>query len=580
MRLHHSFAYLLFAISAHGAHSFSIFSPFGDNNSQSESALEAHANAIKLATTDKLTESVPFFEKAQRLEPQNVDYMNDLAVTYLRLNKLEEAKDLLDKAKLLMPDHEQVKENLQAVEEHLRHRDQQLKSRAVPAESLGSKTEQPDMEEPYRPGMYGDPYASPKPKQKKRKISPPRVDFHEEHGSAVPSYDDVLPKTAPEYIREGINLAMEGDLKGALPLMEKASALEPRNVGYMNDLGVTYLRLNMLEECERVLNLAISIEPDNQSILDNRKALQEHLDFRQKQTEDREAEVFAESVLEAPFRSDSVRDVQVDPAYAKAGAYDDSGSSEATSWFGPWYYNSTLKAEIATKLKANKPVIIRNVFREDYAEKLYEELDNSPHFRPYEGYEEWYQFTLNAIYMNEENSSPSIHPVLNDVYSFVDSPAVKSWVKDVTGSDASSKVAAGAAHYKAGDYTMPHTDFSDDGTKTMTRRVAFVVHMTKDWDDSLGGDLIFMDPTYHIHPTFNTMTLFSVTVDSWHFVSPVAKHCPEDMKRLSFSGWWMSSNQDEIVAKYSNDLSAQSRKDFMLMVDGSTSQILPYKPLS
>ena len=42
------------------------------------------------------------------------------------------------------------------------------------------------------------------------------------------------------------------------------------------------------------------------------------------------------------------------------------------------------------------------------------------------------------------------------------------------------------------------------------------------------------------------MTIFPVSQDSWHFVSPVAKHCPEDQKRLALSGWWMSENMDEV----------------------------------
>ena len=52
--------------------------------------------------------------------------------------------------------------------------------------------------------------------------------------------------------------------------------------------------------------------------------------------------------------------------------------------------------------------------------------------------------------------------------------------------------------YKPGDYTLVHSD--DKQGPTGSRRLAFVLHMTKDWRPEWGGDLVFLSPFAATHP--------------------------------------------------------------------------------
>ena len=53
---------------------------------------------------------------------------------------------------------------------------------------------------------------------------------------------------------------------------------------------------------------------------------------------------------------------------------------------------------------------------------------------------------------------------------------------------------------------MVHTDRAGSFTEGARRRVAFVLHLTKDWESRLGGDLVFMNPPTFVTPTFNALT--------------------------------------------------------------------------
>jgi hypothetical protein len=124
---------------------------------------------------------------------------------------------------------------------------------------------------------------------------------------------------------------------------------------------------------------------------------------------------------------------------------------------------------------------------------------------------------------------------------------------------------------------MPHTDKagSSKGEKEK-RRVAYILHLTKEWSPKFGGDMIWMNPSYHIHPSFNSMTFFAVSESSWHFVSPVASICPPHVKRLAFSGWWTSTNirqADAIESKKNDELRFST---FATVIEGKTGRSIPH----
>ena len=82
-----------------------------------------HDYAIKLATSEKTSESLVYFEKAVELAPVNADFANDLGVTYMRLGKLDEAQSSFKKALKIDSSHSSAAQNLDAVYDHITFRD-------------------------------------------------------------------------------------------------------------------------------------------------------------------------------------------------------------------------------------------------------------------------------------------------------------------------------------------------------------------------------------------------------------------------------------------------------------------------
>ena len=511
----------------------------------------------------------------------------------MRVGKLDEAELELKRGLKLDPEHREILANLGAVAEHIEYRELGI----LPAHHRGQEEEEEVDDEDdgsWKPGLFRNPNAPSQPTKKRKKA---RAEADDSHlgGSAVPSYDPVPlkpdPVKASKKREEALNYALQDNLNKALPLFEQASELAPDNGFFLSDLGVTYMRLGMLDKAQKSLKKAQRLLPDDVSIKENLVALKEHLDHRANVAADMEAEDFAENILEAPL-DEAVASKR---KFASAGTYDDDEgdeekkkpdpieikpgseiSSTSGAWFGQWFYNSTLKTLIGKQIQSGKPVQIKGVFRPDYAEKLWADMDSATDWQEFSGYEEWYQFALHAIYMEQPGWSDMQAAV--DLHTYLNTDEVTGWASDVTNSKVDGQTSAGASYYMAGDYTMAHTDFSDHHKKK--RRLAYIVHMTKNFDYNYGGDLIFFNPVYHLHPEFNSMTLFSVEQDSWHFVSPVAKTCPEDRKRLAYSGWFTSSDFVDINKRFTADDNAKRMSDFCLLVNGETSELIDFVPYS
>lgn len=94
------------------------------------------------------------------------------------------------------------------------------------------------------------------------------------------------------------------------------------------------------------------------------------------------------------------------------------------------------------------------------------------------------------------------------------------------------------------DHSNPHTD------RLEARTVTFLWQLTKDWKPEWGGAFYWNKAYYenaYQHPSYNTLLLFSVTVNSVHMVTPVTKNAKG--KRLTYGGWYsaeLPSNDADI----------------------------------
>jgi len=251
-------------------------------------------------------------------------------------------------------------------------------------------------------------------------------------------------------------------------------------------------------------------------------------------------------------------------------------SDELDDWLGPWWQDrEKLAPQFKDALTNFRPIQIRNFLKYDKAIALHDELYASDSWDVYESFNRWYQFHFKAIYM----SKPAFHQhrLLKKISTLMSGPIVNEWIRDISASEVNGTTITGASYYQAGDYTMPHTDKAG-GSNTVNekRRVAFILHLTKAWNPKFGGDMVWMNPSYHFHPSFNSMTFFAVSKSSWHFVSPVAAITPDHIKRLAFSGWWTSTNirqADQIEEKANDDL---RQSTFATVLDGKTSRLIPH----
>mmetsp|Transcript_32252 Transcript_32252/g.41451 ORF Transcript_32252/g.41451 Transcript_32252/m.41451 type:complete len:142 (+) Transcript_32252:86-511(+) len=82
---------------------------------------------------------------------------------------------------------------------------------------------------------------------------------------------------------KALEAAMAGRELDAIYDFEAATELDPTNAGFFSDLGVTQMRVGLLDEALNSFMTADELKPGMQLVKDNLVALQEHLDFREKE---------------------------------------------------------------------------------------------------------------------------------------------------------------------------------------------------------------------------------------------------------------------------------------------------------
>lgn len=125
------------------------------------------------------------------------------------------------------------------------------------------------------------------------------------------------------------------------------------------------------------------------------------------------------------------------------------------------------------------------------------------------------------------------HP-LYQVIEQVNGPELLGFARAVSGHADIIRADAQASLYAAGHFLTEHDDFmASEG-----RRLAYVLHMTRDWRPDWGGNLNFLDAAGNISrgfmPRFNTLNLFMVPMR--HQVSVVAAFAPRG--RYAITGWF------------------------------------------
>jgi hypothetical protein len=186
--------------------------------------------------------------------------------------------------------------------------------------------------------------------------------------------------------------------------------------------------------------------------------------------------------------------------------------------------------QISEHLVNGKLVVIRNALKEAFAERMFSCLDQCTDWKVYEHYQSHFQYHHHNIY--DDRLFPPDLILCREIFQ---SDPTKSFIQRLSQRDCTGKTLFSASWFLPGDYSLPHRDSVAAGDNEY-RQVSFVWHLTKNWRPDWGGELFWCPRNRYLSASFNTLLLFTIGKDSWHFVAPVSPYAQS--KRLAINGWW------------------------------------------
>ena len=357
---------------------------------------------------------------------------------------------------------------------------------------------------------------------------------------------------------EAIGLAGQGRMQEALERFFDAREAEPQDSRRWQNVGVTLMRMGHLEDARASLEEAIRLAPGDATCVANLEALSQHEAHRDRER-GQPPPPPARSAAPKPPPTIFPGGATKKELLARAEAYFDE-LDDVDDWLGAWWRDPaarrTQTAALRDQLARHGGLAqIRGFLADDVAATLSGEMAASEQWSPVQGFSRFYQFHFLMLDSNADNYWKANATVLHAMHGLFNSRHLKAWAAELLSAPPDYFDASTTCHgtyYRPGDYTMSHSD------GTNARKLSYVLHLTTDWDPKFGGDLVFLDPMYHIHPAFNAMSLFVTSDSTWHFVSPVAPQTPARLKRLAYSGWF-NSNRPHLDDRA--DLNRRSKKD-------------------
>ena len=189
--------------------------------------------------------------------------------------------------------------------------------------------------------------------------------------------------------------------------------------------------------------------------------------------------------------------------------------------------------DVGARLRAGDVVVLKDAFRDEFAQAVHAELAadtvdwalNEAYFA--DGYHHRHHNAYDARAWSAR---------LRRALGVFADERTRAFMSELAGRDCAGDATGAPSWYKAGDHSLPHTDWVGQ------RTVAYVWHLSKGWRPEWGGALYWAGADHAVatHPaSFNTLVLFCVTTTSAHFVTTVSPH--HEGKRLTFNGWWQSA---------------------------------------
>jgi hypothetical protein len=194
------------------------------------------------------------------------------------------------------------------------------------------------------------------------------------------------------------------------------------------------------------------------------------------------------------------------------------------------FCNPTVVEQITTHLKAGRLVHVPNAMNADFAERAHKMLDVASSWHPKEGHRPFAHYKFHTLVLHGQ-----VPDELKECITVFRSARTREFMEQISGRDCKGDAEFGASWFFPGEYQLPHTDGVEP------RSTAYIWNLTKGWNPSWGGSLVWCPTGTSVMPQFNCLTMFHVTEHSLHFVEPVAAIAQS--KRLAVHGWWSHSGE-------------------------------------
>jgi hypothetical protein len=190
-----------------------------------------------------------------------------------------------------------------------------------------------------------------------------------------------------------------------------------------------------------------------------------------------------------------------------------------------------LRERLRNETTSGRMCVIRDAFAPGFAAGVAGALETSTAWQPNQDFSQpFFHYSHHNIYDPQQFTGDLLR-----CYDIFGSPASKRAMGEIFGVDCGGALNFGASVYLPGDYSLPHDD------RLGPRSLAYVWHLSRDWDPRWGGHLYWAPTMTYLKPTFNTLIVFPVSRRSWHFVCPVSPYAKS--RRLTVNGWWTFTDQ-------------------------------------
>ncbi|MDB9696814.1 tetratricopeptide repeat protein [Amylibacter sp.] len=208
---------------------------------------QAKSKGIKGADFDQLEQRLNEANKALSIKPNNADGFYNMGIALQKQNKLEEAIEAYNKALAIKPDNANAYSNM-----GIALKDQGKLEEAIEAynKALAIKPDNADAYSNMGIAL-----------QKQNKLE-----------EAIEAYNKALaikPDNANAYYNMGIVLKEQNKLVEAIKAYNKAIAIKPDDADAYNNMGIALKDQGKLEEAIEAYNKALSIKPDNADAYNN-----------------------------------------------------------------------------------------------------------------------------------------------------------------------------------------------------------------------------------------------------------------------------------------------------------------------